>query len=306
MDIVIMGAGAIGSLFGGYIAHNTDNRVHFIGRSSHMQAIQKEGLQIEGLSKNVLVKNIHACIDAGEIGPADLVILTVKAYDTKQALLDARKLFTEATFLLCLQNGLGIEDIASDVLGDNSRIIRGTTTNGALVIKPGTVKHTGQGETAIGSLTQARLPILNEIQQIFNQSGFPTTISDDIESLIWKKIMVNVGINPLGAITGLQNGYLQDGELLDVMSKLIEEAVFVAKAYGLSLSVEESLQKTIEVCQKTFKNRNSMLQDIEKRRPTEIDYINGAIVRMGKRVNVPTPLNQMITALIKGIERANN
>ncbi|MHC1590907.1 MAG: ketopantoate reductase family protein [Candidatus Helarchaeales archaeon] len=306
MKIAVMGAGAIGSLYGGYIAHRTDNEVHLIGRREHIEAISKNGLQVEGLSQNEIIKSIQAHVKARDVGPVDLVLLTVKAPDTKKALEESTELFSSSTYLMCLQNGLGVEEVAEQVLGDKSRIIRGTTTNGALLIKPGVVRHTGLGETVIGGLTSERLPILKVIKQIFDNSGFPTTISNDIMRVIWMKIMVNVGINPLGAITRLRNGYLQEDDLKEIMKQLIEEAAEVARANGIPISPSEALKKTLEVCQKTFNNKNSMLQDIENRKRTEIDYINGSIVRLGKRFNIPTPINHVVTILIKGIERGNN
>lgn len=305
MRIAIMGAGAIGSLFGGYIARNTDHSIHLIGRPAHVSAIKERGLQLEGLTETIQVKNLNACAKADEVGGVDLVILTVKAPDTRQALLDSSSLFSDETHLMCLQNGLGVEEVALEVIEDNTRILRGTTTNGALFIQPGLVRHTGQGETIIGSALNERIQVLDQIREIFDRSGFPTTISSDIQTVIWKKIMVNVGINALGALTRLQNGLLPQNGLRDVIKELVQEAVKVARASGIGLAEEDSMAKTLEVCQKTFKNKNSMLQDILKGKRTEIDYINGAIVRHGEKLHVPTPLNQVVTALIKGLEKSN-
>lgn len=301
--IVIMGAGAIGSLFGGLLA-KAGNDVSFIGRKAHVEKIEKEGLRITGISGEVRVK-IPATTDPASLDAPDLIILTVKAYDTDQAIRDVQQLFSSRTHLLCLQNGLGTEEVASAILGE-ARIIRGTTSEGALFLEPGKVRHTGTGETILGYPTRTVDNFLEEMKIIFEKAGFKTSITDEIKKLVWEKVFVNVAINPFGALTGLRNGdLLTVPQLRNAMEAAILEGIAVTEHLGLNINRQIPIEKAFKVAEMTAKNKNSMLQDIENRKRTEIDYINGAIVANGEKVGVSCPINAVLTALIKGLEKRN-
>lgn len=303
MKIVIMGAGAIGSLFGGLLA-KVGNEVSFVGRKQHIDEIRKDGLFIEGISEEHSIK-LKATTDVSELQAPDLIILTVKAYATAQAVQDAKPLFKDNTYFLCLQNGLGTEDVASSILGQD-RILRGTTSEGALFLEPGKIRHTGHGETIIGYSSPADGGILRHIEQEFQKAGFKTTISNNIKRVVWEKIFVNAAINPFGALTGLRNGdLLTIPEIKDAMKTAVLEGIRVTEKLGVKLSEQSPVERAFEVARKTAQNKNSMLQDIEKRKKTEIDFINGALVRYGETVGISCPINAVLTALIKGLEKRN-
>jgi len=298
MKIVVLGAGSIGSLFGGMLARLGVNVV-LIGRERHVRAIRERGLRLK--DEKELVVDVKATSNPLDAGKADILLLTVKAYDTKAAALDAKPLMKRDTLVLCLQNGLGTEGEAAEILG-KSRILRGVTSEGALLAAPGIVYHTGRGETIIGAPFTSLPSKVEEIVELFNEAGFDTRTSDFIEGDVWTKVLVNAGINPIGAITRLKNGeILKHPQLVEAMKVLVKEGVQVANKCKISFT-ENPVNKTIHVAKMTAENKNSMLQDLEKGKRTEIDYINGAIVRYGAMVGVDTPANLTVTAIIKALE----
>lgn len=303
MRIIIMGAGAIGSLFGGFLAE-AGNDVTFIGRKPHIDSINQNGLSIEGISGEHHIK-VKATTDLSTLEAPDLIILTVKAYSTASAVEDVRALFKDHTYFMCLQNGLGTEDVASSILGEE-RILRGTTSEGALFLEPGKIRHTGHGETIIGSLNPTDSSILKRVELEFQKVGFKTTISKDIKRVVWEKIFVNVAINPFGALTGLRNGdLLMVPEVKEAMKAAILEGTNVTEMLGININTQASIEKAFEVARNTALNKNSMLQDIENQKKTEIDFINGALIKYGEEVGAPCPINAVLTALIKGLEKRN-
>ncbi len=298
-----MGAGAIGSLFGGFLA-KAGNEVSLIGRKPHIDKINQEGLLIEGVSGEHRI-HLSATTTPSTLDSPDLIILTVKAYDTAQAVQDVYSLFGTHTYLLCLQNGLGTEDVAGSILGFD-RIIRGTTSDGALFLEPGRIRHTGHGDTILGYPNRKTDSFLKQVATVFQKAGFNTTVTDNIKLLVWQKIFVNVAINPFGTLTGLRNGdLLTIPQLKESMQAAIEEGIAVTDKLGININRQEAIDKAFEVAQKTALNKNSMLQDIENGKKTEIDFINGAIVKYGKANGVHCPINAVLTALIKGLEKKN-
>jgi len=294
-----MGAGSIGSLFGGLLAKSGED-VTLIARPYHVKAIEENGLKIDGVSGEHLIE-IEATSSPNTLLTADLILFTVKAYDVEKIATDIKPILKPDCLLLFIQNGLGIIDIVSRIY-NTEQIIRGTTTNGALLIKPGYVKHTGHGETIIGSPNGIINDSLEEVRKIFNKSGIPTTISDSINQIIWEKLLVNISINPFGALTGLPNGKLKY-LFSDSMVEVIKEAIKVAKKVGIELDLNKAIDKTFTVQFNTKENRNSMLQDVERKKKTEIDFINGIIDKYGKKYGIQTPLNSLLTSLIHGLEQ---
>jgi 2-dehydropantoate 2-reductase len=295
-----MGSGSMGSLFGGFLAESGVD-VTLIGRKPIVDVIKRYGLQITGISgkHQIRVKTTH---NPSEIGVVDLVLIIVKAYDTEQAVIDAEPLTGKNTWVMCLQNGLGNEEIVARIIG-KERVIRGVTTNGAILEKPGKIIHTGTGETIIGRCYEPNTPEVDNIARMISKSGLPTSVTPNISGIVWGKVLVNAGINPLGALTGLKNGELLEiPEIVVSMKELVLEGASVAEKLGVNL-IFDPVEKTFEVARETAKNKNSMLQDIERGKRTEIDFINGAISRYGKIHNIPTPMNDIITALVKGLEK---
>ncbi|MDR0689273.1 MAG: 2-dehydropantoate 2-reductase [Spirochaetaceae bacterium] len=306
MKIVIIGAGAMGSLYGAKLSAVTDTPVCLLDVwQDQVKAINARGLAVEdGVSPEPRVyRNLRAFQDPAGIGPADLVIIFVKSTLTAQAVRTSRAVFGENTPALTLQNGLGnIEGIAETL--PRTSIIAGTTAQGATLLGPGRIRHAGKGKTVIGELDGGISPRLTAAADLFNRAGLETEISANVEGLIWDKLLVNVGINALTAVTRLRNGgLLAHEELADLLTAAVTEGARVAGAKGIKLNVPDPVAHTREVCAATGENQSSMLQDILKGRPTEIDMINGAILREGAAWGIDVPVNGVLTKLVKFFEK---
>jgi 2-dehydropantoate 2-reductase len=233
-------------------------------------------------------------------GPFHLILLTVKAYDTWQAVRDVEPLMDDTTVLICLQNGLDTEIEASKIV---NHPIRGVTSHGALLLQPGVVAHTGIGGTILGELTNHLTSRVRATATMFTNAGIPTTITSNIQSVVWTKTLVNCGINPFGALTGLTNGELvQIDALKNLMIQTVEEGRLVASNLDITLE-DDPVKLMVKTAKATANNKNSMLQDILNNRRTEIDYLNGAITRFGKKIQVPIVLNELLTNLVKAFEQ---
>jgi 2-dehydropantoate 2-reductase len=300
MKTVIMGAGAMGGLFGGLLTLSGEN-VWLVGnKKEQVDTISSVGLTFEEKGKPQIIP-MKATSDVASAGKADLVIFFVKTYDTEQAVLDALILEKEDTIFLTLQNGLGNEEVICKRI-DRKKVVLGVTNHGATLLGPGHIHHAGWGKTEIGELDGRVTERANRIALIFQRAGIETHVSSQIYDLIWEKLLINVGINALTALTGLKNGQLLDyPETLRLMEALVSEAAEVAKKKGIRIE-GNPIEKVRKIAEATRGNRSSMGQDFDYKRRTEIDSINGAIVREAKNLGISAPYNQMITDLIKVIE----
>lgn len=304
MKIAIIGAGAMGCLYGGKLSQSKENQVYLLDIwKEHIDAINKNGLIIEEDGEALIFRDVKASVNSSEIGEADLAIVFVKSTMTKTAVHEAQEIFGEETLVLTLQNGLGNIDLLGEEVG-LLNVIGGTTAHGAYMKGPGQICHGGFGKTIIGELSGTKTKRIEEIADTFKAVGLETEISANILGLIWDKLIVNVGINSLTAITGLHNGELLDyPELLDIMKLATDEAVAVAKSKNIQLSDYDPYVHTLEICKNTANNKSSMLQDIINKRRTEIDMINGGILREGENQGISTPVNRVLTNLIKHWEK---
>lgn len=303
MKITVLGAGAMGSLYGGFLAE-AGNDVWLLDTwEEHVETIREQGLFIEGISGERSIKTIHATTTPSDIGESDLVLVFVKSTVTDIAVREAQDIIGANTTLLTLQNGLGnIEKIASVV--EKEKIIAGTTAHGSTVLGAGKIRHAGSGPTIIGEIDGSLTARIQAIVDVLNNANLETTVSDNVVGLIWDKLLVNVGINALTAITKLRNGQLIEfRETEEILEVAVNEALLVAKAKGIHLSYADPISHTKEVCQLTAKNKASMLQDVLHQRKTEIDMINGAIVREGEKLGIHTPINNVLTNLVAVIEK---
>jgi 2-dehydropantoate 2-reductase len=301
MKIVIMGAGAMGSLYGGLLASSGEEVWLVDIWKAHIEAIQSKGLALEekGQEKNI---HIHATTDVASIGKADLVLFFVKTYHTEKAVSDSSVLEKENTVFLTLQNGLGNEEVLCRQVNPR-KVLLGATNHGATLLGPGRVRHAGWGKTFIGELDHQETDRVSRIAQVFQKAGIETDVSSDIQRLIWEKFLINIGINALAAVTGLKNGQLLDHpETLMLMEAMVSEAVEVAKRKGIPIG-GNPIEKVKAVAEATRTNRCSMGQDLDNRRRTEIDAINGALVREAERLGMAVPYNRMITHLVRVIEK---
>jgi len=312
MKIVIVGPGAMGCLFAANLAktlpagRQEKNQVWILDKSKERaEIINEHGVIVEGVSGSWQAK-VPATADVKEIESADLLIIGVKSYHTKEAILGAKALVGDNTKVLTLQNGIGNIEIISEVVGPE-KVIGGVTNHGATLLDAGSIKHAGKGETIIGRI-DGKTPVeMRSIREIFNKSGFETKISRDIKALLWSKLIVNVGINALTAITRLKNGKLIEFEgTRKILREAVTEAVRVAKRKRIKFIYDDPLAKVEAVCEATAHNISSMLQDVLRKKRTEIDFINGVIVRQGQESGIPVPVNSLLVDLVKTIEASYN
>jgi 2-dehydropantoate 2-reductase len=295
MNIVILGAGAIGSLFGALLSKK--NKVVLVGRNSHIKAIRKKGLDIEDKTRmNVKILSEES-VDKVTFLP-DLLILTVKSYDTYSAISQAKQLVDDNAVVLSLQNGLDNIDKIEKIV-DRRQLIAGVTTHGAFFSEPGVVKHTGKGQTILGELNGRKTKRIMSIVDAFNNAGIKTIVSRNILKEMWVKTIVNTSINPLTTVFQCKNGYLLENPILEkIVEKVCEESTSIAKANGVNLSSQHMIQKTKEVIRNTSENHSSMFQSFKKRKKTEIDSINGKIVDIGRICAIDTLMNEILVHLV--------
>jgi len=299
--ILIVGAGAIGGLFAYFLIRSGQQVIMLERNTETVESIKKGGLHIEGISGEGIIP-VEISSRPSRVGEVDLVMLCVKAYDTEHALLETVPLLNNNTLVLTVQNGLGnVEKIAQAVGVENT--LGGITAHGATDLSAGKIRHAGKGETIIGALSETNRARVEEIARIFNQAGIETSVTDDVAGTVWSKVIINAAINPLTAILRLRNGELINyPEAREIMKDTVEETVAVAKAKNIHLKWPDPVAQTVRVCQATANNYSSMLQDILNRKRTEIDFINGAIVRESEALGIPAPVNNALTQLVKAIE----
>lgn len=302
----------MGSLYGAKLSRDPDNEVWLLDVwQDHVDAVNREGLQMETKGEWETCAHLSAATDPQIVGIVDLAIVFVKSTLTGTAIRSNQAILGPDTLVLTLQNGLGNVDQIKEVIGED-RIIAGTTGHGSTMLGPGKIRHAGTGKTIIG-MVQPGPPVpgsdgpmapLNQVVQIFRNAGLDTEVSENVIGLIWDKLMVNVGINALTGITNLKNGQLlAHPEIEALLEAAVGEAKQVADALGIQLGFEP-ISHTKEVCRLTCGNKSSMLQDLLNHRMTEIEMINGAIVREGGRCGVATPYNQVLTNLVRFLEKA--
>jgi 2-dehydropantoate 2-reductase len=300
MKIVILGPGALGCLFGGFLARAGEEVTLLDYRPERAEKLSAKGLTIVTPTDEFQVP-ITATTYPETIGPADLLIVLVKAFATTEAAQTARPCVGEQTSILTLQNGLGNIEALTEIFGAE-RVIGGVTSNGATLLSTGEVKHTGAGETLIGEISGELTFRLEKIKQTFDKASLPTTLTRDLPGAQWGKLVFNCAVNPIAALTGRRNGeILQEPSLVDLLGAVAQEAAGIAAALGIKLPYDDPTAKVIQVCEATAENVNSMLADILGGRPTEIDQINGAVVKTAQRLGLAAPLNAALTALIHGL-----
>ncbi len=310
MQILVFGLGALGHVFA-TLLQKAGHQVVGIGRPSVTKAIKEKGIQVKGIwgEHKANLKGVYTSVSELPSQNFDLMMLTVKSYDIKTAVESLKPLVAPNTLVMCVQNGYGNYEIASEVLGDN-HVVLARVIFGAELLAPGKVKVTVcADDVIIGSPKHViSAQRLQKLASFFNQARIPTRFSPDILSYVWDKILYNCALNPLGAILEVNYGVLgEKNELRTIMNEIIKEIFIIAKAYDIPLfwsSVESYLEHFYtKLLPPTAAHYPSMLQDIQKGKRTEIDALNGAIVRLGKNAGIKTPINSIITYLIKGKEQ---
>ncbi len=301
MKVVIIGAGAMGCLYGAYLSKNNDV-VLLDSFEPQVEALNSNGITVlEEDGNEYSYKNIRAFKSGDFHEEADLVIVFVKSTFTEDALHDNKLLFANHTIVMTLQNGAGNDrKIAKYV--NKKNIVIGTSKHNSVNMGGGKIRHSGTGETTIGSNSDAK-KTLNTIEKLLTDCGFKAAITDDIQRIIWSKLFVNLSINTFTAITRSPIGSMIDNKYAwDFAEKMICEAVDVAEADGTHFSYMEVLNMVHHVCEDAGSGYSSMSQDVMNCRRTEIDAINGAIVEQARLYNVPVPYNTLIVDLIHAIE----
>jgi len=302
MRILIVGPGAMGSLFAVLLA-DAGNEVFVLDyKPDRAVKLNENGFRLHGISGERFRK-IKVSSRADEIPIVNYAFIWVKSYDTASAIRSIGYALGESGYVVTLQNGLGNADIIAERFGAE-RVIAGVTSHGATCLAPGDVLHAGAGETVIGTLSGRASEGVVECAGMLNDAGIQTRISEDIRSEIWGKLIVNAAINPLTAITGLKNGELiRHDETMRVMEMTVREGVKVASELNVPLPYPNPMGRVVEVCRLTADNISSMLQDVMAGRRTEIDFINGAIAKLGRERKIPTPVNETLTNLVKVREK---
>jgi 2-dehydropantoate 2-reductase len=308
MNYLIMGAGALGSVFGGLLAEQ-GHEVTLVGLDEHLMAIQQRGLTIRGIWGEHVIPKVPAHYGTGGLkGIFDVVLLSVKSYHTEGVIRETFPFIGEDTLVFCIQNGLGNWEAVAKVVGWN-RTVGARVIFGAEIEEPGIARVTVYADKVLigspsGDVSKEKI---QEVCEDFCNAGIPTEVSDRIESFLWGKVLYNCSLNALGAILNVPYGRLGEvPEVRSVMRRIIDEIFLVAEAKGIPMVYNGPEDYWSVLTEKqlppTATHRSSMLQDMERGRLTEIDSLNGAIARYGKELSIHTPVNETITAIIKGIE----
>ncbi|MBC2712944.1 MAG: ketopantoate reductase family protein [Desulfosarcina sp.] len=300
MNITVIGAGAMGSLFGALLAEAGETVTLLDIRRDHVDAVNANGLSIEKAGTRRIVR-VQATTDPVRIGPVDLSIVFVKSTHTAVAAETAARLSGKTGLVLTLQNGMENADTLAETLAP-SHVIAGTTSHGATFLGPGAIRHAGSGDTVIGPWAAAGMTGADRVAEVFRRADITTRVVADVRSVLWAKLFINVGINAITALTGINNGQLLDLKRTRQLSReAVEEAMAVAGAQGIAID-QDPVEKVFQVATATSPNRSSMGQDVDNRRLTEIAAINGFIVRMAEAAGVPVPVNRTLAALVETLQ----
>ena len=299
MKIAIVGAGAMGSLFGGRLSQSGHQVLLYDINREHVETIQTDGLVIEDLASGTQeICRPMATNQAEDLRVAEILIIFVKSAATEAVARQFSEITGVETIAVTMQNGLGNEAILKQHFGEQ-RTAAGVTSQGATFLGPGRIRHAGQGPTHLCMSDRDNVK-LKDFVDALNQAGLDTELEENIEDLIWSKLIINVGINAVTALTGLPNGRLLEfPDCKALMADLVAEAVAVAEKRGVHLTYPDPLEMVYTVAEKTGGNRSSMLQDFDRKRQSEIDFINGAIVQEAEALGLEVPVNRAVTRLVR-------
>jgi len=301
MRVCVVGCGAVGSLFAAHLATLDDVEVWAYDLSrEHVDAINRDGLRLIGAGE--VLSRPRATADVGELPPSDFGIVATKSMHTDAAVAATAHVFADGC-VATVQNGIGNEEVIARHV---ARVIRGTTFPAGKLAAPGVVQWDVKGDTTLGPFEPRPAPAaaVERLADACTRGGMPTTAVEDARGPQWRKVIFNAATNPLGALTGLTHGRVCEQPALRALaSQLVDEGKAVATAQGITLDSDpEELIDYAARPEVAYGHKASMLQDVEARRRTEVDYLNGGIVEFGRRHGVATPINESIWALVKGVE----
>jgi 2-dehydropantoate 2-reductase len=304
MKIAIVGGGAMGSVWAVSLTH-TGNTVTVVDVAQPLvDAINEHGLTVQG-KQDTQEARLHATSNPAEVGEVDLVFFFVKAQHTASAAKLAQPLVSSSTTVVSLQNGWGNADVLAETFA-SEQIVVGVTYHSATIVSPALVAHTGIGPTYIGPYDgSAGLERSQVVSTQLHDAGIENTVTPNVKTEIWKKLILNAATLPTSSLTGLRVGELgQAGPMLALVDALAAEAVNVARTLGYEIELTERIERIHTVLNGGGAGKSSMLQDVEARRKTEIEVINGAVLRAAEQNSVDVPLNRAMVALIGGLERS--
>ncbi len=303
MRICVVGCGAVGSLFAANLARLDDVEAWaFDVDATHVAAINERGLRLSGAEE--VLGRPRATTDAAGLPPCDFGIVATKAMHTEPAIASTAHAFRHGA-VCSVQNGIGNEET---IAGHVERVIRGTTFPAGRIVEPGHIQWDVKGDTTMGPFEPRPAPpeSVERLADACTRAGLPTQALPDARGAQWRKVIFNAATNPVGALTGLTHGQIcEDAALRRLVSALVDEGKAVCAAQGIELDADpEELIDHAARPDVAYGHKASMLQDVEARRATEIDWLNGGIARFGREHGVPAPLNETVTALVKGLERS--
>jgi 2-dehydropantoate 2-reductase len=303
MQFAVIGAGNLGSVYGGNLAR-IGEQVTFIDIwQEHIQRIREQGLEVSNKNGAYTVR-AGATTDPREAPQADVAIICVNAYSTSAAAETAALVLKKSGYVLTLQNGVGNIEILIDRLGAD-RVMAGLSFHSGDIQSPGRVSHTNSGSTFMGELNRSRTDRLGQLVEVMQNASLNPVIVDDIVVTIWSKFVHNCGINAICAIAGLRPGHIQEiPELDDFQARVIGETVALVRAKGIQLPDDDPVRTIKEYCANKF-HRVSMLQHLDRGQMTEIDALNGYVAAESARLGLPAPCNDALTRLMKGRQHSS-
>lgn len=299
MKIFIVGVGAVGGYFGGKLARAGFD-VTFISRGQTLDSLKKNGLQIKSYTGDFIIKNPKVTDDFKELAKADIILLCVKSYSTKELAKAIKKVIPDKAIIVSLQNGIENEDVLSEILG-KEKVIGSVVFITSSMPEPGLIKHTSYGKIMLGELNGEETERIKKIEKIFLDAGVPASITPSIKKELWKKLMLNIPYNGFTALArGPLKHYFEIPETQECFLRALKEVQAVARMEGYLLTdedVENALKFTKADGFVNFKS--STLLDIEAGKPVEIEAMQGIIIKTAKKYNLDVPVNKLIYALLK-------
>jgi 2-dehydropantoate 2-reductase len=296
MNILVIGAGAVGGYFGGTLAKEGEN-VTFVARGKYLDSLKTIGLKIRSYKGDISLR-VNAVENPAEIGKVDLILMCVKSYDTEEATLQCMKNIGEKTIVLSLQNGVDNEERIGEIAGKN-KVLGGVALIGSELNNAWEICHYTAGKIIIGELDGRISDRVRKVADIFKKADIPCSISNDIQRELWKKLVWNAAFNSVNAITkSTLEEILECEETRGLVRLTMTEVMNVARGIGHNLD-KGVIEEYLVLPERSRKVRTSTLQDLLKRKPLEIDAINGVVVIYGKKLGIPTPYNSSLYALLK-------
>ncbi|MBI3032931.1 2-dehydropantoate 2-reductase [Candidatus Woesearchaeota archaeon] len=297
-NIIILGAGALGSVYGALLSKNKDNKVVLVGNKKHIAVIKNNKLQIQGRVNESFALAVQEKITS--LSPQTIIFLMVKCYDIIPTLKSIKPTLRKDTILVCLSNGLEIKELVLKEIGDYCTVIRGISYLGCIFLEPGKIVYTGGSFTELEKTSHDQ-----QFHQMFENTGLNLKTYQNFKEREFKKAIMNAMINPLTSIFNCYTCVLAEKRYENLINKLISECKCIAEKEGVVFKEDFLLDFKTNI-QETSNNKSSMLQDIERGKKTEIDYINGKFVELAKKHHLQAPLNTALVTLIKTLEQNND